>query len=46
MKQLYLKNQAEKIKLENVRKYKVDEHNYLVDEQKKAKKAKDTEALA
>lgn len=46
MKQLYLKNQAEKIKLENVRKYKVDEHNFLVDEQKKAKKAKDTEAHA
>lgn len=46
MKQLYLKNQAEKIKLENVRKYKVDEHNFLVDEQKKLKKAKDTEAHA
>ena len=46
MKQLYLKNQAERVKLENVRKYKVDEHNNLVDEQKKAKKAKDTEAHA
>lgn len=36
MKQLYLKVQAERVKLENVRKYKVDEHNYLVDEQKKS----------
>ena len=46
MKQLYLKCQQEALKLENVINFKRVERNTLIDEQKKAKKEKDTDTVA
>lgn len=43
MKQLYLKIQYEAVKLSNVMDFKRKERNNLIDERKKAKKAKETE---
>lgn len=45
MKQLYLKEQAESVKLENVLSFKRQERNSLIDRKKAEKKAKDTESL-
>lgn len=46
MKQLYLNIQAEAVKLENVIKFKRTERNNIIDERKRAKKEKDSEAVA
>ena len=46
MKQLYLKVQAERVKIENVLNYQRTERNFIIDEIKRAKKEKDVEAVA
>lgn len=46
MKQLYLKVQAEAVKLDNVINFKRTERNNIIDNRKKAKKDKDVDAVA